>query len=59
MLITETSIKCDCGFTIYSKQTGDVGVLKMRVALIKDGYITIKCPKCKRFDESVPIALLK
>jgi DNA-directed RNA polymerase subunit RPC12/RpoP len=42
-------IKCQCGFIIFNKE----GILRMRFAIIKNGYVCIKCPKCKRMDDSV------
>lgn len=46
-------IKCECGFLIYKE-----GVLRMRVAIISNGYICIKCPKCKRMEDSVSMKVL-
>jgi|GEM_PF-6255511 len=47
----KTVVRCSgCGFKVY-----DPPVLRSRVALINDGYICLKCPRCKRFSDSVPI----
>ena len=48
----KTIVKCDCGFKIF-----DEPVLRSRVALVNDGYICLKCPRCKRFSDSVPIKI--
>jgi len=48
----KTTVKCECGFKIY-----DAPVLRTRIALINDGYICLKCPRCKRFSDSIPISI--
>lgn len=46
----KTIVKCICGFKIY-----EAPVLRARVALVNKGYICLKCPRCKRFSDSVAI----
>jgi len=46
----KTVVKCECGFRIYEEP-----IFRARVSLINDGYICPKCPRCKRFSDSVPI----
>jgi hypothetical protein len=51
---SKTVIRCSCGFKIYEEP-----VLRVRVALIRDGYFCPKCPQCKRFEDSISLDVFK
>ena len=53
MKVGDNTIKCECGFVIF-----DGTVLRIRVGLFANGRMTLKCPRCKRFEDSLPSEIL-
>lgn len=53
MKVVDNTVKCECGFVVF-----DGLVLRIRVGLFSEGRMVLKCPRCKRFEDSLPVEIL-
>lgn len=48
-----SSIRCRCGFVLF-----DGVILRTRVGQFSDGFMNLKCKRCRRWVEGLPVGIL-